>query len=165
MVLGPSVLVDEAVALQSVELADLTEQPFALDISLQHIPAGAGGLTAEGTRARQRSNSKTAGMCLVLITSNGDLLVYRSFQHLPDGAVAAAEAVGGAAGPGAVNGGAGGGAAGGKGERAKVESMSEGRKGMLGLRFKRVCHELMLRGEELWDDMFVDEMELGDPTR
>ncbi len=34
-----------------------------------------------------------------------------------------------------------------------------------GLRFSRQMHDAMLRGAEIWDDMFVDEMEFGDHTR
>lgn len=44
------------------------------------------------------------------------------------------------------------------GEAAKGDSPS-------GLRFKRSHHDAMLRGSEIWDDMFVDELELGDHTR
>ena len=34
-----------------------------------------------------------------------------------------------------------------------------------GMRLRRCHHEAMLRGSEIWGDMFVDEMELGDHTR
>jgi hypothetical protein len=34
-----------------------------------------------------------------------------------------------------------------------------------GLRFVRQSHDALLRGAEIWDDMFVDEMDFGDHTR
>ena len=33
------------------------------------------------------------------------------------------------------------------------------------LRFRKEPHDFMLRGKMVWDDMFVDELERGDPTR
>ena len=36
---------------------------------------------------------------------------------------------------------------------------------MQALRFRKQPHDMMLRGEAVWEDFFADEMELGDPTR
>jgi hypothetical protein len=36
---------------------------------------------------------------------------------------------------------------------------------MQSVRFRKQAHEIMLRGEAIWEDFFADEMELGDPSR
>lgn len=98
-------------------IQDVVEPPFVIDMTVHRIP-----------RSYPNTNDRNPWVCLVAITSAGDLLVYKSFWH--------------------ETGGAGGG--------SDVAS---------GLRFARQRHDAMLRGGEIWDDMFVDEMELGDPTR
>eukprot|EP00960_Hanusia_phi_P054801 762781-Hanusia_phi.AAC.4 len=88
-----------------------------------------------------KKESDTDILCLVAITSSADILLYKSFECCETHRAAAAEAE--------------------KHEETMEKTVNKWKK----LRFKKVNHEIMLRGEDVFDDFFVDELELEDVTR
>jgi len=95
-------------------------------------------------------------LCLVVITSHADLFVYKSFNYSAE--VSCSEGMEGAAGKAGA-------AARSDGDAALPSAIAATRRGLQAVRFRKQAHDVMLRGEALWDDFFADEMELGDPTR
>jgi hypothetical protein len=148
LVLGPQLLMDEAVAPSEAQLDEVHEPPFIMDMRVEPIPD-----------LGERAQDPTL-LCLVAITSHADLLVYKSFHFRAEAKDASKD-------PAAAAGvlGLGNGAGAGVGSKAVTEGVDETRAGMQTVRFRRQHHEIMLRGEALWEDFFADEMELGDPTR
>jgi len=139
LVLGPQLMMEEAVAPVDDELDEVVEPPFIMDMCIQAVPD-------LGERAADPTT-----LCLVAITSFADLLVYKSFRYVAD--AAPKEGGGGAVGS----------------EEGEEGMVSEGVKAMRvalqEIRFRKQTHEVMLRGEAVWEDFFADEMDLGDPTR
>lgn len=137
--LGPQLMMEETIVSADEQLDEVPEPPFIMDMCIQPVPD-------LGER-----ESDPAVLCLVAITSYADLLVYKSFRYAAEPGAKLSEEVAPGDGAGA--------------EGGSREGVKEIRAAMQEIRFRKQAHEVMLRGEAVWEDFFADEMELGDPTR